>query len=187
MTLANPELDYSLEPGETKRVSFALSGFDLSALSHSDVELVLSDGEEEARYSATLELLPCRYRAAPAAIDGDLQEWKRADPCVVLDQRALVYPDGSTWKGPDDLSVRAWLGWDKDFFYFAAEVKDQGEGLWNGDGLEMAFSASGAGDDYSDVSLSLSEPGSPRLYRYRGGKNSGLKPGVINEAPLVIT
>ncbi|MBU0608093.1 MAG: hypothetical protein KKI08_09395, partial [Armatimonadetes bacterium] len=76
-------------------------------------------------------------------------DWWQQRPPLVLDERGQVYPPDPTvgWKSPDDLSVRAWLGWDAQRLYFAAVVHDPVHHIeaddpwkfWQSDSLQLAL------------------------------------------------
>ncbi len=102
-------------------------------------------------------------------IDGVLDEWDMdryfAD--------AVVYGD-SQWKGEDDLSANFMLGWDENYLYIAAKVKDDkyvqkssGKNLFKGDSIEILLDTSVSNDFYleelskDDFQLGIS-PGSPK-------------------------
>jgi len=89
-------------------------------------------------------------------VDGALDEWKER-PCMVRRALFQIYPDdrrrscGSRilWRGPDDLGVRAWWGWDGEALCVAAEVADDrhfntrtGGMIWNGDALQVGIAVS---------------------------------------------
>jgi len=84
------------------------------------------------------------FAVTPPAIDGKLDEWKNAAPITLNDQNAAVHY--KNWKGPEDFSAKLYMMWDYDALYLAAEVKDtvqmhkfDGEDVWNGDCLQIAF------------------------------------------------
>ncbi|MBM4143062.1 MAG: DUF4838 domain-containing protein [Lentisphaerae bacterium] len=89
-------------------------------------------------------------------VDGKLDEWNERPSMV---RRALfqMYPEdrrrtcGSRvlWRGPDDLGVKAWWGWDGEALCVAAEVADDqhfntqtGGMIWNGDALQVGIALS---------------------------------------------
>ncbi|MCE5239328.1 hypothetical protein LLH23_12675 [bacterium] len=106
-------------------------------------------------------------------------DWWRGRPPLVLDQRAQVYPPDPTvgWQSPDDLNVRAWLGWDGQRLYLAAlvhdpvhhvEADDPGR-FWQSDSLQLALdplndagTAPGFGADDCEFGLVLGAQG-PRV------------------------
>jgi hypothetical protein len=99
----------------------------------------------------------------PVRIDGVLEEWigPASEQSTVQGRASLVrrslqdvyplqsrHPVGgrAIWQGPDDLSVRAWWGWDGEALCVAAEVTDDrhfntktGDMIWNGDALQVGL------------------------------------------------
>lgn len=88
------------------------------------------------------------YLMRPPLLDGVLDEW-RGRP---LGLGALVF-GGEFWSGADDLSARAYAGYDRQQLYLAADVQDdvfsqpsRGLRLYLGDSLELQLDADLAGD-----------------------------------------
>ncbi|OQA85494.1 MAG: hypothetical protein BWY31_01895 [Lentisphaerae bacterium ADurb.Bin242] len=99
--------------------------------------------------SNTDEIYPVAHLASPPAMDGSLKGFESVKP-LVMDSRRYVMPtdaDGhGLWTGKEDLSVKIYLAYDKDFFYIAADVTDDvhivrthGIESWNQDSLQFAF------------------------------------------------
>lgn len=64
------------------------------------------------------------YKAAsPIAVDGKLDEWKLDSP-IVIDQEAQVIRDVSFWQGATDCSLKAYVMWDEENLYLAADVTE---------------------------------------------------------------
>lgn len=89
-------------------------------------------------------------------MDGVLDEWTNK-PAMVRRDLSRIYPDdrrhppgkAMLWQGPDDLSVKAWWGWDGEALCVAAEVTDDrhynnqtGGMIWNGDALQVGVAMS---------------------------------------------
>lgn len=113
------------------------------------------------------EQLVARRLDTPPTIDGNLSEWK-------LNRVAndVVYGADRVFS-ENDLSARFSIGWDQNYLYLAASVKDQkyvqnatGENLYKGDSLEILLDAKLTADFYDtelsadDYQLGIS-PGSP--------------------------
>jgi beta-mannanase len=85
--------------------------------------------------------------AGAVKIDGDLKEWTKAVPITMADLSFVK--EGLGWQGPNDLSGFAYLMWDKDNLYLAANITDKitlvnkqtGGNIWNGDGIEIVLSS----------------------------------------------
>ena len=112
--------------------------------------------------------LPAQYMDNPPEIDGELDDWEFERYPI----ESVVY-GGQNWKGSEDLSGRAMLGWDEDYLYVAVRVIDDvyaqdasGENLYKGDSLEILLDTDVPGDYYfgelsaDDYQIGLS-PGSP--------------------------
>lgn len=132
----------------------------------------------------------------PPKIDGNLEEWPESAPALVSDQasRLVRYGDTRDWGGPQDLSGRLWLKWDKDSLYLAARVKDSGltvpaqaVDLWRGDSIEGMLSADAnvtAQSEPLHFSLGQTAKGPVAIW-YNGGKGQpreGVQPGVTVKA-----
>jgi len=80
-------------------------------------------------------------------IDGKLNEWNKAKPIKMAD--ASFFKEGLTWDGPEDLSGKAYIMWDEDNIYIAADITDKipmvnkktKANIWNGDAIEVVMSA----------------------------------------------
>lgn len=78
--------------------------------------------------------------AAPAAIDGTLDDWPAA---ALAASRYPVY-NAAAWEGEQDLWATWWLAWDEDNLYLATRVQDeshvqteQGTQIYKGDSVEV--------------------------------------------------
>jgi hypothetical protein len=85
--------------------------------------------------------------------DGALDEWEK--PTLALDNPALIQPNQmrfpsadntNAWRGPADMSIKAYLGWDGEALCVAAEVKDDVQcntnsvnNLWDGDSMNFGL------------------------------------------------
>lgn len=63
------------------------------------------------------------HKMGELVLDGNLDEWNRADPLVLADATQLVR-DGHFWNGPDDLSANIYVAWDETYLYIGADVKE---------------------------------------------------------------
>lgn len=101
------------------------------------------------------------HAVSGVAIDGDLSDWPAEPDFSFEDESQIVYrlsPD--SWSGPEDLSARAWAGWDADGLYFAVDVTDDkhvqgssGSSLWHGDYIELQIDTQ-LEQDYDDKGMS---------------------------------
>jgi len=105
--------------------------------------------------SASLNFARSFHAARPPALDGSTRGWEGAEP-LLLDKKwqvrecALATQFGVTealWKGPEDVSARAYTMWDEDYFYLMVTVTDDFFAPWKersfagfmGDAIEFAF------------------------------------------------
>lgn len=78
-------------------------------------------------------------RLADVVIDAKPDEWKRKFP-IVIDQLQNVVHGRGDWKGPEDLSLTAFIGYDETAIYLFVDIKDNkfsriadGAGIWKND------------------------------------------------------
>jgi hypothetical protein len=124
----------------------------------------------------------------PPALEGTLKGFEKVQP-LVFDSSSFLKPlDAEAWgfwKNKDDLSARVYLGYDKDYFYIAADVTDdvhisraEGNEIWNQDCVQYAFDAEndafdlknapgGYGDDDREFCMALT-PRGPQNFCYTG-------------------
>lgn len=128
-------------------------------------------------------------------IDGNLDDWKKIEPVVVLDKPEQRAESPGNWQGIYDLSAKIYLAEDSDNIYITADVRDD-KPLWDprkpviqagwwkitydGDALRVNITASGAITDL------LLIPGAfgikPEIYIY---KSANLKSGKLVEGEIV--
>jgi hypothetical protein len=92
------------------------------------------------------------YRGAPAAINGNLDDWNLdAMTPAVLDSAKQIYTGAASWTGVADCSAKFYLMWDDTNVYIGAQVKDDkisatktGVDIWNADCAEVFFSTTNA-------------------------------------------
>lgn len=153
--------EIKLNPKEEKDIVFLLDKADFSSERKDyKVEVNLTTGEKTVLIKSEPMFSP--YCASPPVIDADLKEWN--SPFLLdkanfktLDKKKL--PQG-------DLSAKVYTGWDKDCFYFAAEVTDSkfnqpytGRMIWAGDSIQIGFdtlnNATTVGYDNDDYEYNL--------------------------------
>ncbi len=87
-----------------------------------------------------IEASPCNL-----AVRKDLL---KSENSIKLADRKYIYPPdpGIAWQSPEDLGCVFNIGWDKDFFYFSADVTDkvfyqksESYQAWNGDSIQLSF------------------------------------------------
>lgn len=85
------------------------------------------------------------YRSGTAiAIDGDIYEWRPWPGSINYSSGEQVVFGKNKWKDTKDLSGIVWTAWDENFFYLAADIKDdvvvqtmKGPDMWRGDHIEI--------------------------------------------------
>jgi len=103
--------------------------------------------------------------------DGALDDWEK--PTVTLKDAFLIQPNHmrfpstdntNAWRGPADMSIQVYLGWDGEALCVAAEVKDDVQfntnsvdNLWHGDA--MNFGVIDADANQTDLWLALTPNG----------------------------
>ena len=174
--------------GKTVSVKFDLPG--QLKQGEAKIEVMCKGFDEKVTASFPLELGETRRIAFPVKIDGNLMEWKGVKPIQLNSAKNLFAPELGChmWKGPEDLSALVYTGWDKDNFYFAAEVTDDeqfnnktGRDIWNGDSLQFAFNpisyfhldkqvkSPGFSDNDFDLAIALTKKGNS-CFQYCGNK-----------------
>lgn len=117
------------------------------------------------------------YLQREPTIDGVFDEWDLDR----YDVTSVVFGRGQ-WSGASDLSANVIVGWDDNYLYIAARVKDDryvqgatGKNLFKGDSVEILFDANVARDFYLN-----------KLDRddYQLGLSPGSTPGTSPEAYL---
>ncbi len=122
---------------------------DLLQRQGSGIPVTLTVNGVTTTFAARVDLAPCP-KVTDVKLDGDLSAWEKRSG-FVLDQRAQVYPPdpGIGWNSPNDLSAKAWVGWDERYLYFTARVHDKvhfapnddPNGFWGGDSIQIGIDA----------------------------------------------
>jgi hypothetical protein len=81
---------------------------------------------------------------APPSLNGDLTGWPQ-QPAIVLDQKENLVVGQADWTGPDVLSGKIYITYDKDNLYIAADIASKNpqynaqnaSNIYNGDALEL--------------------------------------------------
>jgi hypothetical protein len=139
-----------LEPKAAATLSLALG----KPLPKTLDAVLVAQGKTVLTRSLSPDFLPCPCRSP--TVDGDLSEWGK--PQVSLrDHKHILPPDpGVGWGGPQDLSVDAWWGWNKQGLCFAARVRDDVHSVanssagtfWKSDSIQFAVDVrNDAGDE----------------------------------------
>ena len=160
-----------LRPGVTEKIPLELANpLSLRHLNQgASISALVTTAEGDLTFEQKVKVLPCYHVDQNASIDGDLTEWD-SHPFIELNSSRYLYPPDaashSLWMNPADLSIRAWTGWNEQYFYFAARVYDDKHcnanevmKIWAGDCIQIAFdtlnNALGVGYDSDDRELSF--------------------------------
>ncbi len=112
------------------------------------LKIVVDCGEEyekiEKIYSPGFE--PCTKIKFTGKIDGNISKWEK-HPFITMDKRGQIMPPDPwiEWEGPEQFSAKVYIGWDDEYFYMAAEVKDNVHSnnfpklIYKGDCIQFAF------------------------------------------------
>lgn len=102
--------------------------------------------------SLRISFMTCKRANGPITLDGKLDEWADAVP-IHLDRKDQMLIGADTWDGPDDCSGVIYTMWDDEYFYIAAEVRDdvRSAGVWGekmnyNDGIEFYLDTDLLGD-----------------------------------------
>lgn len=145
---AQPPAKATVAAGQTTKLQVPLKVADPAKLG--EMQATLNAGAQTLPLTADLSIKAIPAAPAQVKIDGDLSEWEKL-PALTLNSADSIYPSRQVvtkgqWTGPDDLSVRAWLGWDQRNLYVAARVRDDahiqrqsGDKLWMDDCLQFAL------------------------------------------------
>ncbi len=140
-----------LRPGITEKIPLHLpTPLNLQQLNQgATFNALVTTAEGQLSFEQKVRMLPCYHVDQAAIIDGSLTEWE-THPFIELNSSRHLYPPDaashSLWKNPADLSIKAWTGWDEQYFYFAARVYDdrhcnanEAMKIWSGDCIQIAF------------------------------------------------
>jgi hypothetical protein len=110
-------------------------------------EVSFTGGYEKADFSFEIpEIAPVPRVDEKTAIAQDPEHWQ-IKPCIEMSDKGFLFPHDphTAWDGPEDLSVKIYMGWSDKNLYIGAVVKDDIHfnkninGLFNGDSLQLAF------------------------------------------------
>ncbi len=143
--------------------------------------------------------------SAPSIVNGALKGFEKVQP-LVMDSIKHVKPleadVAGYWTGKNDLSANVYLGYDKNYFYVAAEVTDDvavsrrfGAHSWNQDSIQCAFdmkndafdavlSSGGFSADDREFTIAAT-PRGPEIFCNTGSADIALK--VVGKPQIVRT
>lgn len=191
----NAEAAYRLEPLGVSEVEIALAVPDPEKLNGITLIATAESPNGSVAAEQQVSLLICRKCPQPPAVDGNLEEWQKLSP-IVLNTVEQVLPSDARggWRGADDLSARAYTGWDASGLYLAVAVKDDvdcnkktEQRIWDGDSIQAAFDVgnnaiSGAGYDSDDRQFNMAATAAgPRVEQSQAGAAADVRIAVRKE------
>lgn len=148
----NKSMDVTLRViGQEKPITLApgLFRFDLSVKLDDIKELALEveSGDEVQRRSLSVDMMEVP-KLAQIQVDGSLERVSDLKGIQLAEHKYILPVDpGIPWDGKEDLSVTAWLGWNEQVLYYAAQVTDDQHfvdrddvlGFWQSDCIQLAI------------------------------------------------
>jgi len=180
--LLEPSRSFSLKPDGEAVLKFQLASGSLAG-KRLKAEASSSSGAFSSEFAVALS--PCPFRKSGSLRDGA--------PLIELKSRTTLMPPDSDWKGPEDLSVKAWISWDEGFLNIVVDATDDVHcqpffpgRLWAADSIQIAIDslADAKKDSYGyekgcyelSVALAKDGPAAECTYLYEGGlKDAFLK------------
>ena len=112
----------------------AVAGLPASTAGHGPLEAAITslaalngpdrEGASEFLAIHRPDLRPALYTRQPLRIDGHLEDWAGIDAIELNDAFCLRREPGGSWNGPQELSARVRVAWDRRFIYLAADTTD---------------------------------------------------------------
>lgn len=198
----------TLPPGGRKALTFRLSEVDFARFNRQELKARVSmEAGGAVELAKFVNLVPVARRPHAGPVDADLARYATLDAIVLDSPDHLEPPDALSarmWTGPEDLSVRAWVSYDDDLFYFAAAVKDDvhvqeqvASRIWRQDGFQLGFNPlndalpfeisgiSGYGENDYEYGIALAPEG-PVAYCWTAGKEGAQLRSSVVGFPLAI-
>ncbi len=159
------------------------------------VKVTDQDGSEKIR-SKRMNFRPCPQLKGQIKIDGFLDEWQEMVPIQINKPNQWEELIANSWQGEKDLSGLVYTAWDTNYFYLAAEIKDDiysqlyiDSDIWLGDSIQFAFDTQhDATDGYDDnndyeYAIALTKNG-PQIWRSYGPL--GMPLGRVEKAKMAV-
>jgi len=181
----SPEMDVALEPGESKVLSFAVSGAAPLGRPCRVQALFRETTGTRSSLETTTVFMPCRRASGAVAIDGDLREWTGTPMVQVGADWPVMNP--TLYRGEGDCSAQFGCMWDDGHLYVALRVHDDvflqemtGSAVWGQDSVQIGLDpAPGKQSEYNplvgafgkglyEYGLSLTQAG-PQVWRWCSG------------------
>ncbi len=187
-------LEKKVAGGGTAEATFEVAlppGAKLSGVTTRDVTVSSRIGDTKLSAEAAIPL-PLGVRIPPgdfAARASDFTLNRAADVVNTndIDPQTLHL----TWKGPQDLSARGWLGRKEQALHLRFEVRDDvhrqphgGADTWQGDSVQMALAVPGQ-DGWFELGLARGDNGQPAVHSWRAPR--GFKGGDVFKAVTLQT
>ena len=107
-------------------------------------------------------------------VDGKIEPGEYSMETPVKMNKENMIQQISDWGGVSDLSGTVYLNFDSDYFYLAAEVRDNAEGatgdassVWQNDSIQFAFAERALSSaERTEIGIGKDKDGKPAMYRY---------------------
>jgi len=131
---------------------------------------------DRAGFERMFVAIPRAPQGKDAAVDGDLREWTSRPPTLGADLFHVEFFNPALYRGADDLSTEAWLGWDKERLLLAVHVHDDtihlasSPTVWDNDSLQVGFDFGADSppllgyDDLNDAELQIARMASGAIH-----------------------
>lgn len=186
---SDPDMAGGVVPGETVQViDVPITPENPEGLPYTVV--LTTDATGPVEVTGTLLPLVDPVQAVPhltVVVDGVVDDAVAALAPIDLATDASATVPGIDWTGAEDLSGRLWYTWDEEFVYFTADIVDDvhaqqysGGDMWNGDSIQLTFSAGTPGEmeTWSELGIAFGPTG-PTVHRWQSADgNVGTPPGV---------
>jgi hypothetical protein len=155
-------------------------------------ELIVTWNSGEDRSPIRTDLVPAANLSGPTSPAEKIKKMMTETQPLVRKDRQSVLPSDPTipWTGPEDLSMRSWIGWDEKDLYLAVEITDDihvvtdtGEGFWMSDSLQIALDPandSTAGYDANDIEFGFAKGAKENASRLTSPSGGPLKCDYLN-------
>ncbi|MFD0714361.1 DNRLRE domain-containing protein [Paenibacillus sp. GCM10027626] len=177
-----------IKPGEKQQLAISLKSLETVTNYPAKVSVIFENADAY-EYTGNISFNPIYEHTVNMA-----GEWDKA---VEAHEATINSDDGhmrlNGYTGPDDISGKVWLNYDKDFFYLSAQITDdvhyapmKGSEIWNNDGLQFSLTSGIPGESRSWYEYGISDtPDGPQIYRWTVPE--GKEAGIVKNGKLTVT
>lgn len=188
-----PRKFYNLKPCETRSVRIAFRPMKEKKLASTEICIELDSGVRLTEIYMLSFLAARKANETKPVIDGVISpgEWRSGTVIFIDDPAQVVNIIG--YGGIRDLSAKAYIMWDEEYLYVAADVTDNvfhqeytGVDIWRGDSLQIALFATELAADYRGQQFEIGVAyvnNKTQVYRYSGIDN---KTGTLDTVEAVV-